>query len=185
VGSVLLFFELIEEKGRNLLPTSPCRHIALNTLPEGNRPGQHQVDDNCHGCLKSTLWVSKFLLLRHASSLMLATRRKPLNSVSDEEEEDTQPTLESCIFRERWWYASLSLALFQNWYLENTNNSTGYLGGPVYKESNFCYKCIRKPVIKRQQQSNSPAIFHLRLPKISLKNFKKKKKSTQRIVVLI
>lgn len=152
MGSVLLFFELIEEKGRNLLPTSPCRHIALNTLPEGNRPGQHQVDDNCHGCLKSTLWVSKFLLLRHASSLMLATRRKPLNSVSDDEEEDTQPTLESCIFRERWWYASLSLAWFQNCYLENTNNTTGYLGGPVYKESNFCYKCIRKPVIKRQQQ---------------------------------
>ena len=151
MGSVLLLFELIEAKGRNLLPTSPCRHVALNTLPEGNRPGQHQVDDNCHGCLKSTLWVSKFLLLRHAPSLMLATRRKPLNSVSDEEE-DTQPTLESCIFRERWWYASLSLALFQNCYLKNTNNTTGYLGGPVCKDSNFCYKCIRKPVIKRQQQ---------------------------------
>ena len=151
MGSVLLLFELIEAKGRNLLPTSPCRHVALNTLPEGNRPGQHQVDDNCHGCLKSTLWVSKFLLLRHAPSLMLATRRKPLNSVSDEEE-DTQPTLESCILRERWWYASLSLALFQNCYLKNTNNTTRYLGRPVYKESNFCYKCIRKPVIKRQQQ---------------------------------
>ena len=150
MGSVLLLFELIEAKGRNLLPTSPCRHVALNTLPEGNRPGQHQVDDNCHGCLKSTLWVSRFLLLRHAPSLMLATRRKPLNSVSDEE--DTQPTLESCILRERWWYASLSLALFQNCYLKNTNNTTRYLGRPVYKESNFCYKCIRKPVIKRQQQ---------------------------------